>query len=130
MEEHSYQNLDEGGVMAMVGAFAFVYGIMAIIMIIGLWKIFVKAGKPGWASIIPIYGAIVFLEIVGKPAWWFILFLIPGVNVICIIIVTHRLSLSFGKDIVMTLLLLLLPFIGLPLLGFGDAVYVGPDGKK
>jgi len=47
------------------------WSVIVLIEIIGLWKIFIKAGKPGWASIIPIYNIIVLLEIIGKPLWWF-----------------------------------------------------------
>ena len=130
MEEQSYQNMESGGIMAVLGAMVFVYAIVLLILIIATWKIFTKAGKPGWAAIIPIYSAIVFLEIVGKPVWWIFLFLIPFVNIVFMIIAINSLSKSFGKDIVMTLLLLLLPFIGLPMLAFGDARYVGPAGAK
>ena len=91
-----------------------------------MWKIFTKAGKPGWAAIIPIYNIIVLLEIVGKPVWWIILLLIPLVNFFVMIYVAHLLAKSFGKDIVMTILLIILPFVGYPMLAFGDAKYVGP----
>jgi hypothetical protein len=130
MEEQTYQNMESGGVMAALGAMAFVYAIILVIMIIATWKIFTKAGKPGWASIVPIYRTIVFLKIVGKPAWWFFLFLLIPINIIFIIKALHQLSLSFRKDVSMTLLLIFLPFIGLPILAFGDATYVGPAGAK
>lgn len=85
-----------------------------------------KAGKPGWAAIIPIYNLIVWLEIVGKPVWWIILLFIPLVNFFVGLYLCHLTSRAYGKDIVMTLLLIFLPFIGFPILGFGDAKYVGP----
>ena len=125
MEEQTYSP-DAGSVMAILGSFMLVIAAVTLIIIIAYWKIFTKAGKPGWAAIIPIYSGIVLLEIVGKPVWWIILLLIPGVNVVIAIIVIHRLSVSFGKDVGMTLLLLLLPIIGYPVLAFGDAKYVGP----
>jgi hypothetical protein len=130
MEEQTYQNMESGGIMAVLAIIAFVYAIAMVIVIIAVWKIFVKAGKPGWASIIPVYGALVFLQIVGKPAWWVFLFILIPINIIFIIIVFHQLSLSFKKDIAMTLLLIFLPFIGFPILAFGDAAYVGPAGAK
>ena len=61
--------------------------LVAILVIAGLWRVFTKAGKPGWAALIPIYNLIVLLQIVGKPAWWLLLFLIPGVNVIMLILI-------------------------------------------
>lgn len=126
MEEQAYSNEAAAGAMAAFGVLMIIGLVVALFMIICSWKIFVKAGKPGWASIIPIYSGIVLLEIVGKPIWWIILFIIPLVNIVVIIMVIHRLSRSFGKDIGMTLLLLLIPVIGYPMLAFGDAKYVGP----
>jgi hypothetical protein len=93
------------------------------------WRIFEKAGKPGWAAIIPIYNTIILLEIVGKPLWWIILFLIPGVNIIFGIWVTNLLSLSFGKDTGFTIGLLLLSPIFYPILAFSNAEYKGPAAK-
>ena len=61
--------------------------VVAILVIAGLWRVFTKAGKPGWAALIPIYNLIVLLQIAGKPAWWLLLFLIPGVNVIMLILI-------------------------------------------
>jgi hypothetical protein len=104
------------------------YVIGGIISIIGLWQIFKKAGKPGWAAIIPIYNIIVLLEIVGKPLWWFLLLLVPCVNFIFIPWVINMLSKSFGKGIGFTLGLIFLGPIFTCILGFGDAVYLGPGG--
>jgi len=115
-----------GGIMAAMGAFAFVYFIILIVMIVGMWKVFEKAGKPGWAAIIPIYNIIILLEVVGKPTWWIILMLIPFVNFIIAIILCHQLSLSFGQGVGMTILIIVLPFVALPILGFGSATYSKP----
>lgn len=106
----------------------FVYLVFIIVYIAGLWKIFVKAGKPGWAAIVPIYNIIVLLEIVGKPVWWIILYLIPVVNVIFGVWTVNLLSKSFGKSEGFTIGLLFLGIIFYPMLGFGDAEYEGPAG--
>lgn len=94
------------------------------------WRIFEKAGKPGWAAIIPIYNTIILLEIVGKPWWWILLFLIPGVNIVFAIWMVNLLSLSFGKGIGFTLGLIFLNAIFYPILAFGMAEYQGPAGAK
>lgn len=104
------------------------YGAIIVLMIAAMWTIFTKAGKPGWAAIVPIYNMIVLLEIVGKPWWWLLLMLIPIVNIVIIIIVYHQLSLSFGKDVGFTIGLILLGIVFIPLLAFGDAKYIGPGG--
>lgn len=85
-------------------------GILVLILT-SRWKIFEKAGKPGWASLVPVYSFVVLLRIVGKPWWWSLLLFIPGVNVIIFIMVIHRVSLSFGKDNAFTAGLILLGFI-------------------
>jgi len=107
---------------------AFIYVAIVLLMIASGWKIFSKAGKPGWASIVPFYNTIVLLEIVGEPWWWLLLLLIPYLNFIILILIIHKLSLSFGKGVGFTLGLTLLFFIFLPILAFGDAKYLGPGG--
>lgn len=106
----------------LVGLFFFIYFVLVIASI---WKIFTKAGKPGWASIIPIYNVIVLLEIIGKPVWWIVLFLIPFVNIIISIITTNEVSKSFGRGAGTTVGLIFLPFIFYPVLAFGSAQYQG-----
>jgi hypothetical protein len=106
-----------------------IYIVVLALMIVSMWKVFTKAGKPGWASIIPIYNIIVLLEIVGKPWWWLLLMLIPVVNIILVIWMLNLLSLSFGKEVGFTIGLIFLSFIFIPILGLGDAKYKGAAGK-
>lgn len=103
--------------------------IVIIFLIICYWKIFTKAGKPGWAAIIPIYNVIVLLEIIGKPWWWLLLLLIPFVNIIFMIWMINLLSKSFGKGVGFTIGLIILSIIFVPILAFGAAKYAGPAGK-
>ena len=102
-----------------------IYIAVIVLVIAGGWKMFEKAGKPGWAIIVPIYNIIVMLEIAGKPIWWIILLIIPVVNLIVLIMVYHNISKAFGKDVGFTIGLILLGFIFIPILGFGDAKYQG-----
>lgn len=94
---------------------------ISVLIIVALWKVYEKAGKPGWAAIIPIYNIWVLLEIIKKPWWWLLLLLIPIVNIVILIIMIHNLSLKFGKGVGFTIGMILLPFIFIPILGFGDA---------
>jgi hypothetical protein len=84
-----------------------------------------KAGKPGWASIVPIYNIIVWLQVVNRPIWWILLLFIPIVGFIVAIILTNDLAKAFGKGVGWTIGLLFLPMVFLPILGFGDDEYVG-----
>jgi uncharacterized protein DUF5684 len=103
---------------------------VAVITYAGLWKMFVKAGKPGWAAIIPIYNSIVMIEIVGKPMIWILWLLIPCVNIVFGIWLLNLLSKSFGKSEGYTVGMIILPMVFFPLLGFGDAKYVGPSAAE
>lgn len=126
-------DFEGGGAGGAAAAVSMVFNCFALILVIlffvGLWKVFVKAGKPGWAAIIPIYNAIVILEIVGRPIWWIILWLIPCVGVVIAIIVMIDLAKSFGKDALYGVGCALLGFIFVPMLGFGSATYQGPAAK-
>jgi hypothetical protein len=90
------------------------------------WKLFTKAGQPGWASIIPIYNAYVMLKICGKPGWWLILMLIPLVNFVIVIILMQNLSQRFGKGTGFTLGLVFLSFIFIPILALDSSKYSAP----
>ena len=121
----------EDGIAAVIGGVGMlIYLLILVILIAAQWKIFTKAGKPGWACIIPIYNIIVLLEIVGKPTWWILLYLIPIANIVVAIMVTNLLAKSFGKEVGFTIGLILLPIIFYPILGFGSATYQGPAGAE
>ncbi len=128
-EEYSYQYMEESaGLFAGLGVgMLIVYLVIIAFMIICFWKVFEKAGKPGWAAIVPIYNIIVLLEVVGKPVWWIILMLIPCVNIVVAIIVYLELAKVFGKSAGFGVGLILLGIVFLPILAFGDAEYTGPS---
>ena len=102
-----------------------IYLAIIVLVIAGLWKMFEKAGQPGWAAIVPIYNIYILTVIAEKPAWWLILFFIPIVNIVAAIMIWHGVSTNFGKDAGFTAGLVLLGFIFIPILGFGDAQYKG-----
>jgi uncharacterized membrane protein YhaH (DUF805 family) len=101
-----------------------------VLVIAGLWKTFQKAGKPGWAAIVPIYNVYCLCEIAGRPGWWVILFLIPFVNFVMAIIVSIDVAKNFGKGTGFGLGLGFLGFIFYPILGFGDAQYIGGGEQR
>ena len=99
--------------------------LIALLVIVATWKVFTKAGQPGWASIIPIYNLYIWCKIVGRPWWWILLMLIPFVNFIVGIILCIDLAKSFGKGAGFGIGLALLGVIFFPILGFGSAQYQG-----
>src|SRR5437588_11938477 len=103
---------------------AMVIGLLiALLLIVAMWKVFTKAGQPGWASIIPIYNLYIWCKIVGRPGWWIILMLIPFVNFIIGIILSIDLAKSFGNGVGFGLGLAFLGIIFFPILGFGSSQY-------
>lgn len=101
---------------------------VAIFMIAAMWGVFVKAKRPGWGAIIPFYNTYLTIKIAGRPGWWLVWYFIPIVNIVVHIIVMYDLAKAFGKGAGYTLLLVFLPFIGWPMLAWGDATY--KKGKK
>ena len=113
--------MTDDGSMLMMGIFLLFIAVLSIVMIAGMWKTFVKAGKPGWASIVPIYNVIVMLEIAGLPLWMIIGFFIPFVNFFVYIWLFYNIVKRFGGGIGLTILMFL--GIGWLIVGFGSAQY-------
>ena len=97
--------------------------VISVLMVVSIWKVFAKAGEPGWAAIVPLYNTIVLLKIAGKPIWWIVLLIIPVVNLISLFIVAVSIAQRFGKGTGFGVGLALLPFVFYPMLAFGDTQY-------
>jgi hypothetical protein len=111
--------------------FLFFYLLLLLILpVIAYWKIFEKAGQPGWAAIIPLYNLYIFLKVIGKSAFWIVLLLLPFINIIFMLIALNLLSKSFGKDESFTFGLIILYPIFLLVLAFGSSDYIGPIGNE
>jgi hypothetical protein len=108
-----------GLLAALVG-----FGVL-ILMLAANWKIFTKAGQPGWACLVPIYNVVVLLKIIQRPMWWVVLMLVPLVSIVVAIITLFDLAKVFGKGAGFGVGLLFLPFIFYPILGFDESEYQG-----
>jgi hypothetical protein len=102
------------------------YMAVIVFYIFCMWKVYAKAGKPGWAAIVPIYNVLVQLEIVGRPWWYLLLLLVPVVDIVIGIMILFDLAKVFGKGTGFGFGLLFLSFIFIPILAFGDAKYQAP----
>ena len=110
--------------------FLFIFVFIAFYAIC-FWRLFVKAGKPGWAALVPFYNRMVMLEIGGQPSWHLFMFFIPFVNIYFAVTTLHAFVVSFGKDAMYTVGLIFLPVVFLPMMAFDKkVVYVGPGGAK
>ncbi len=115
---YSDASMGAGGIIMML-----IWLALVILTIIGWWKIFAKAGQPGWAILIPFYNMWVMIKVAQKPGWWMIMMFIPLVSFVFVILIYAAICAEFGKGAGYTLGLLFLPFIFAPMLGFGDATY-------
>ena len=97
--------------------------IIVVLLIVSLWKVFEKAGQPGWAAIIPFYNCYILLKVASKPGWWLILMFIPLVNIVISFIVCLAVAERFGKGTGFAVGLFFLGFIFFPILAFSDAQY-------
>lgn len=103
---------------------------LLVLFIAAYWRVFEKAGQPGWAVLIPFYNSYILIKIAGRPGWWLILFFIPFVNVVMLLAISIDVAKAFGKTVGFGFGLWILSFIFYPILGFGSAVYVGPAAPR
>lgn len=106
--------------------------IFAIIAVAGVWKLFKKAGQPGWAAIIPIYNTYILLQIAEKPTWWLVFLLLSFIPVLGFfialafsVLIGIEVAKKFGKSEVFGAIVCGILGIGYAILGFGNAQYKG-----
>ncbi|WP_217182892.1 DUF5684 domain-containing protein [Streptomyces sp. AC495_CC817] len=98
--------------------------VFYIVVVIGLWKLFGKAGYPGILAVIPIVNLVILVRIAGMSGWLTLLYIVPIVNIVFAIIVAFKVGERFGKGGVFSFFLLFVfPYIGYLIIGFGDARY-------
>ncbi len=112
-----------GALLASFGTIFLISSVIGLVMIISMWKVFKKAGKPGWASIIPIYNIYVMIQIAKLPAYYLLLYILPIVNIYAMFKIYIELAHKFDKSTGFGIGLIFLNFIFLPILAFGNATY-------
>ena len=63
----------------------------------GSWKLYQKAGRKSWEALIPVYNAVVLMQIIRRPRWWVVLLFIPIINLMIFPVVWVETLRSFGK---------------------------------
>ena len=113
------------GAIAAMGLFFWILSMaLGILKIVSLWKIFKKAGKPGWASIVPIYNIYIMCEIAEKEWWYILLLCVPFVNIYVMIVLYNGMAKKFGKGGGFVVGMILLPVVFFPMLAFGKDVAI------
>ncbi len=111
-------------VVTMLSTYSIVLLILCVVMIIANWKIYTKAGKPGWASIVPIYNYVVLFQIAKMSPWLILLLLVPIANVVVLIMLYVNLAKAFGKSSGFAIGLIFLNLIFTLILAFDDSKYI------
>jgi len=104
-----------------------IYLAVVVFYIVAGWKVFAKAGEPGWGVFVPIFNLYLVCKISGRPEWWVILFFIPLVNIVIGLIIAMDIAKAFSKSSGFGIGLWLLSFIFVPILGYGSAQYTHPS---
>lgn len=108
------------------GIWALLWLAVVVLSIAAAWSLFEKAGEKGWKAIIPFYNTYTLFRIAGRNGWGFLLMFIPLVNVVVGVILAIDLAKHFGKSTAFGVIgLFLFSIVGVLILGFGDAKYVG-----
>ncbi len=115
------------GVLTVYLIIAIVSFVMAVLTIIARWKVYTKAGKPGWGSLIPFYSNYCLFDIAWGNGWLFLLGFVPCVNFVVAIMLCFKLAKSFGKGTGFGFGLLFLNTIFFLILGFDNSQYIGPQ---
>lgn len=108
-----------------LGGLFLMSGILSLVTIVSQWKVFTKAGKPGWASIVPVYNMIVMIQIADLSLVYLLLFFVPIANIYALFKIYIGIAHKFGKSTGFGVGLIFLTIIFMPMLAFGDAVYEG-----
>ena len=102
---------------------------LSVLLLVAMWVLFKKAGKPGWAAIVPFYNIYVMYEITWGSGWRFLMLLIPFYNIVLGIQTQVKLAKAFGKGGGFAVGLIFLPYVFHPILAFDGSVYRGVSGK-
>ncbi|MFP4591276.1 MAG: DUF5684 domain-containing protein [Halobacteriales archaeon] len=111
-----------------------VVGVLSVVLLLvvvglpvaGMWQAFRKADRPGWAAVVPVLNLYVLVQLAGRPAWWVLLLLVPGVNLVVWFLVLYDVARAFDGGLVDAVGLYVLAFVFWPAIGFGSATYRGP----
>lgn len=127
----SSSTVDEGALGVVFILFSLVYLMLIIVTVVSMWRLFVKAGKPGWAAIIPFYNTVVLLQIAGRPVWWLLLIIfVPFFGIWTVFVATIDFVKSYGKSVGYGIFTIFLPIIAYPMLAFSKSTqYVRPAAE-
>ena len=128
------ESLDPAASAALAGITVMilvVYAVILVIMVVSLWRLFVKANKPGWAAIVTIYNTIVQLDVAGRPwLWVLVMAFVPIFGFWLAIVSVLDFMKSYGKSAGFAVFAIFFPIIAYPMMALSKSTtYVGPAAK-
>ena len=91
-----------------------------LLVIISMWRVYERAGEPGWAVLIPFYNMYVLTKVAGLSGWWVVAMFIPLINIIALFVVSIGVARRFDRGAGFGVGLALLPMIFYPILAWGE----------
>ena len=101
-----------------------------LILIASMWRVFTKAGQPGWHAIVPFLNTWTLIKVAGKPEWWFFLFFVPCVNSIVAFVVLYDVAKAFGRSSIFGVGTALFSPVFLPILAFGSSEHLATERRR
>ncbi|MDE6851630.1 MAG: hypothetical protein K2J67_03965 [Lachnospiraceae bacterium] len=115
------------GLLALFsGVYLMVMLVVLVIMLVANWRIYTKAGQPGWGAIVPFYNLYLLYKIAWGNGWLFLLMFVPIVNAVVGLIALYKLCVAFGHGVGFFFGMLFLSPIFTLILAFGSSEYQGP----
>ena len=116
--------------IGLIGTYFGLTILVVLVFIIAGWRLFSKAGKPGWAIIVPFYNLYIYTQIIKRPGWWILLYFsiaIPTVGALGLVFLSIidqlRLAKVFGRSAGFGVGLILLGWVFFPILAFSKSQY-------
>ncbi|MCM1498529.1 MAG: DUF5684 domain-containing protein [Clostridium sp.] len=122
---YDYNPAAAGFLAMFTGVYLIVALVICVLLIVACWRIYAKAGEPGWASLVPFYSNYVLFKIAFGNGWLFLLMFVPIVNIVVSIMLIFKLAKAFGQGVGFGFGLLFLSPIFLLILAFGSSEYEG-----
>ena len=116
-----------GVIMLILGALIAVAAV--VFYVVSGWKLYTKAGRPGWAIFVPFYGWIEFFNVAWGNGAVFLFMFAPGINILVAILTVQKLSEAYGHGLGYTLGLFFFPYVFIPVLAFGKSKHVRYQAK-
>ena len=103
---------------------------LVLLSVVAMWRLFSKAGQPGWHALVPVLNTYTLIKVSGRPGWWFFLFFVPCVGYVAAIIVFYDVAKAFGRSSAFGVGTVVLSPIFFAILAFGSSEHVATERRR